>query len=196
MEKPFKIAVLGFLFLTLSSMWEAGTKISDACQCSTIMNDQKTPLLAKELFVNADSISSEPDEVLSWFTFLNSKDREKSIFYFKAITHSYKFVDGAFAEGLGNLGKTYIEHNTRNFARFFEETNCFTNKDLETWADIALLEFKILCEDEEDRYIFKDYLRKINSKCKGCSSAQINTLNRFRVLLQSKWDDYLIQIDN
>lgn len=190
MLTPFKIAMVGCLLFTVPCALSQREKNAQECTYSKLMSDFNTPKLAKELLENSVAGLLEGGEVLSYFKYLKSKDYEKRKFYFKVITNSYALADGAFAEGLGNLGKEYIEHNTLDFARFFEDTNCFTNTDLAIWADIALLEFKILCDDVGNRYLFGDYIQQIQSIAKKSTFVQHNILNHFTELLQSKWDDY------
>ena len=110
----------------------------------------KLEWLAKEIFNNDSQYSEEP---LTYFEYLKSSDIKTREFYFRVLTNSYKNADGAYAEGIGNLGKEFVENNPQEFATFFENKTCFDDNDLKIWAKIALLEFEII-----DEYIGIFYL--------------------------------------
>ena len=87
------------------------------CNFNKIITDPKTPKLAIKLFNNDAKYSEEP---LSYFDKLKNSDKETREFYFRVLTNSYKNADGAYAEGIGNLGKEFIENNPKQFATFFD----------------------------------------------------------------------------
>ncbi len=166
---------------------------ADKCDFDKFLKDPNTPKIAKELYYN--SYKLKDDEPLDLLEKLESSDFNIRQFYFRVITNSYKISDGAYSEGLGNIGKEYIENKTYEFVQYFDNENCFTDKDLETWADIVILELSIIREPEYDELIIKDYLNKIDLNCRSCSLNQKESLNKFSRILEAKWKDFLKNID-
>lgn len=154
------------------------------CDFEKLMNDRETPQLAKDLINNTVIHSEVP---MSYFDNLDSKDKNSREFYFKVITNSYNFSDGAYAEGLGFKSKEYVENNTKDFISIFDNKDCFNNKDLTTWANIVMIEFKLKMENDFDRNLMENYCRKLNQNCIHCSNQQKELLNRFITMLKEKW---------
>ncbi len=154
------------------------------CNFDKFLNDPKTPKLAKDLINNIAKYSEEP---LEYFERLKSTDKQTREFYFKALTNSYKIADGAYSEGLGYSGFEYVENHTQIFVSYFENVECFTESDLNTWADIVMLELMIDGMDENNKPIIDDYITKLKSNCKNSSVDQKETINKFGVILKEKW---------
>jgi len=129
-----------------------------------VIENPKTPELAKMLLNNYASNSEEP---LEYFSKLKSNEKVTREFYFKVLTNTNKYADGSYAEGLGNYGKEYIEENTKVFLTYFDNKTCFNDKDLETWADIAMLEFSLLIENTNESEIVEKYIKKLNEILKN-----------------------------
>jgi hypothetical protein len=155
-----------------------------ACDFSQFLNDPQIPQPAKDLFNNTAKYSEEP---LSYFQELEKSDSAKRQFYFRVITNSKAIADGAYSEGLGISGKEFIEENTTVFASFFDNKNCFTEKDIETWADIVISEFEIIEEDAKNNSFIDKYNDKLNDNCKTCSEEQKEVIEKFSKALKSKW---------
>lgn len=162
---------------------------NDGCDFDKFLKDPKTPKLAKELFLNTAKNPTE-NEALTYFDKFTSNDIQERAFYFKAVTNSYKIADGAYSEGLGYTGKEFIENNPKAFTAFFDNKNCFTDTDLETWADILILEFAIDSDGESDKTIIEQFINKLNFKCIDCSSTQKETINKLDLTLNKKWKEY------
>lgn len=165
------------------------------CNFDKILNDPKTPKLAKDLFSNTAKYSEEP---LSYFVNLKYKDKVTREFYFRVLTNSYKISDGAYAEGLGNLGKEFIENNPKDFASFFENKVCFSEADLKVWAQIALLEFEIIDENIETgkgEPLVNLYCKKLIKGSEHFSESEKATIKKFCNYLQNEWGDLLKNID-
>ena len=160
------------------------------CDFDKFLKDPKTPKLAKNLLNNTASNPTE-NESLTYFEKFKSKDKQEREFYFKAVTNSYKISDGAYSEVLGYTGKEFIENNSKEFVTFFDNKNCFTDNDLEIWADILVLEFAIDSEGEYDKLIIDQFINKLKSNCRDCSSTQKETINKFALTLNEKWKEYL-----
>ncbi|MBK8722795.1 MAG: hypothetical protein IPL95_11150 [Saprospiraceae bacterium] len=73
------------------------------------------------MFNNDAKYSEEP---LSYFDKLKNSDKETREFYFRVLTNSYKNADGAYAEGIGNLGKNLLKTIQNNLQHFLI-TNVF-----------------------------------------------------------------------
>ena len=155
------------------------------CNFDKFLKDPNTPKLAKDLLNNTAKKPTE-NEPLAYFENFKSKDKQEREFYFKAVTNSYKIADGAYSEGLGYTGKEYIENNPKEFAAFFANKNCFTDNDLEIWADILVLEFAIDNEGEYDKPIIDQFINKLKSNCNDCSLTQKETIDKFGLTLNDK----------
>lgn len=154
------------------------------CNFENILNDSTTPELAKKLINNTAIYSEEP---LFYFENLVNKDKEIAAFYFKALTNSYNYSDGAYAEGLGGAGFSFVKNNTKRFVEFFDNKDCFTAKDLETWVSIVMIEVALVSDNEFDEALIDDYIRDLNQKCGDCSLTQQATLKAFNLLLKEQW---------
>jgi hypothetical protein len=164
------------------------------CDFDRFLNDPKIPKLAKDLIYETAKNPTD-NEPLTYFEKFKSKDKQEREFYFKAVTNSFKIADGAYSEGLGYTGKEFIENNPKEFSSFFENKNCFTDNDFETWADILILEFAI---DNEGAYYkpFIDlFIEKLKSNCKDCSKTEIETIHKFGLKLNAKWYNYMKQLN-
>jgi hypothetical protein len=157
------------------------------------LNDPKTPKIATELYHNTYKLKD--DEPLELLKNLYSKDVLKRWFYFRIITNSYKISDSSYSEGLGSAGKDYIENRTCEFASYFDNKECFTDRDLETWANIALLEFEIDGESDNgyDKTIVVNYKKKIKENCINATAKQKETIDKFCKLLETKYNEYVKQ---
>ena len=161
------------------------------CNFNKIITDPKTPKLAIKLFNNDAKYSEEP---LSYFDKLKNSDKETREFYFRVLTNSYKNADGAYAEGIGNLGKEFIENNPKQFATFFDNKTCFNDADLEIWAKIALLEFEIIDENIETgkgEPLVNDYCKTLIKNIEKYTETQKETIEKFCKLLKNEWGDFL-----
>ncbi len=148
------------------------------------LNDSRTPQLAKDIFNNKWKLKD--DEPLDFLENLHGQDIEARPFYFRVVTNSYKQADGAFAEGLGNAGYEYVMNYPGEFSNYFVGQEAFSDADLRTWAEIVLLEFQIISENEYERTLVKSFADDLAKKCKDCSSEQKEVLKKFSRYLQEK----------
>lgn len=165
------------------------------CSFQRFIQDASTPVVAKQLLTKSAKYSEEP---LSYFDSLQSTDPEKRAFYFRVITNSYAWADGAYAEGLGNLGKEFIENHPQLFASFFDSNNCFTEKDLNTWAKIVLLEFEILDENIEKgnaQPLISLFAEQLIRNSANYSDNQKKTITQFAGYLNDEWNKFLLHIE-
>jgi hypothetical protein len=155
--------------------------------------DPKTPRLAKDIFNNKWKLKD--DEPLEFLAKLHGRDKEARPFYFRVVTNSYKQSDGAYSEGLGNAGYEYVKNYPNEFSGYFIDKNAFTEIDLQTWADIVMLEFQIISEDEYDKALVKTYLETVRKNCKDCSVQQKAVIERFGHHLHERWTEFSKHID-
>jgi len=57
------------------------------------------------------------------------------------------------------------------------------------------MEFSISGEGSYDKPIVDDYIKKLKSNCKECSTTQKETINKFGLILKVKWSQFLKIID-
>lgn len=159
-----------------------------------LLKDPKTSKMATELYHNKYQMKND-NEPLELFDFLKRKNIVERMFYFRAITNTYIISDGAYSEGLGYYGKEYIENNTCEFANYFDNKECFTDKDLETWVNIVLLEIEIDGESDNgyDKKIVINFNKKLKENCINASVNQKGTIDKFCTLLDKKYNEYIAQ---
>lgn len=159
-----------------------------------LLKDPKTPKMATELYNNKYQMKND-NEPLELFDYLKRSNIVERMFYFRAITNTYIISDGAYSEGLGYYGKEYIANKTCEFASYFDNKECFTDKDLETWVNIALLEFEIDGESDNgyDKKIVVNYNKKIKENCINATMNQKATIEKFCKLLDKKYNEYIKQ---
>jgi hypothetical protein len=165
------------------------------CDFDKFLNDPKTPKLAKDIYLNKKWDLNNDTEALALLDSLTAKDKSARPFYFKVVTKTKKKSDGYFSEGLGLAGYEFIENHTQEFSSYFDNKLCHTDNDLATWADIVIMEFSISGEGNYDKPIVDDYIKKLKSNCKDCSTTQKETINKFGLTLKEKWNEFLKHID-
>ncbi len=165
------------------------------CDFDKFVSDPKTPKLAKDIYLDNEWNLNNDNEALALLDSLVAKDKTSRPFYFKVVTKSEKKSDGYFSEGLGYAGYNYVLNNTQEFTSYFDNKHCHTDNDLATWADIVIMEFSISEEGSYDKPIVDDYIKKLKSNCKDCSTTQKETINKFGSTLKEKWNEFLKHID-
>ena len=167
------------------------------CNFDEFLNYKNTPQLAKLIYLDKDWNLNRDNEALALLDSLNSKTHTSRVFYFRVVTNTYKKADGYFSEALGLAGKEFVEKNTSEFASFFNNQECFSRKDLETWADIVLLDFQIEQDNVEttkDEHLIYGYCRKLKKQSLTFSKIQQETIADFTIILEKKWGDFLKNI--
>lgn len=167
------------------------------CNFDNFIANKRTPKLAKDIYLDNEWNLSNDSEALALLDSLTAKNKNSRPFYFKVVTKTYKKSDGYFSEGLGRVGKEYVENNTREFASYFDNSDCFTDKDLETWADIVLLEISLEQDNVEttkEEHVIYGYCRKLKTQSDNFSTSQKETIFKFTKILESKWGELLKHI--
>jgi hypothetical protein len=165
------------------------------CNFNKFINDPMTPKLAKDIYLGNEWNFNNDNEVLSLLDSLTAKDNTSRPFYFKVITKSVEKSDGYYSEGLGLAGYEFVENHTQEFSSFFDNKKCHTNRDLETWADIVIIELSIIDEGNFDKPIVDDYIHKLRLNCNNCPTPQKETINKFGLILKEKWNEFMEHIE-
>lgn len=167
------------------------------CNFDNFIADKRTPKLAKDIYLDNVWNLSNATEALALLDSLTAKNKTSRPFYFKVVTKTYKKSDGYFSEGLGLAGKEYIENNTQEFAAYFDRKECFTDKDLETWADIVFLQIQLEQDNVETtkkEHTIYGYCRKLKKQSANYPETQRETIFKFVQILNTKWGDFLKHI--
>jgi hypothetical protein len=164
------------------------------CNYKKYVNGEKTSKLAKAIFYDKNWDLND-DNVHSFFDSLTAKEKNARPFYFRVVTNSFKKSDGYYSEGLGGAGKDYVEENTKEFTSYFDNKACFSDRDLQTWADIVMLEFSLLADNEYDMSLMDNYIKKLTFNCNSCSANQKMTIEKFSKLLNNRWTDLIKEIE-
>ncbi len=167
---------------------------SDRWHFKKYLGDPAIPQSAKNIF--NDHWKLKEDDPSAFLEKLHGQDIDARPFYFRVITNSYKQSDGAYSEALGNAGYEYIKAHPGEFSNYFIGQDAFTDKDLQVWADIVMLEFSIIAEDDYGKPWAKNYLDEINSRCLNCSDQQKKVLKEFGLYLNNRWAVFLKNIEN
>ena len=167
---------------------ETNVSIYEECKLENFLEDPKISKIAKQLYNNTYKLKD--DEPLELLGQLYNQDKHQRLFYFKAITNSYKISDGIYSEALGLAGKEYIEKKTKQFASNFDDEECFSKNDIETWADIVMLEFKITEENSSAKETIENYNETLIKNCKSCTEKQKLVIEDFTIYLKEKEKEY------
>lgn len=164
------------------------------CNFEEFLSDPKTTKAAKDLYLNKFKLKDE--DPLFILSKIETKDEKERTFYFRVATNSEKIADGAYAEGLGNFGKEYIEEKPQQFAKYFDNS-CFTDEDLKCWARIVMREFQIIeenIESGEKEHLVYAYCRTLKEQSKNFPSSQQRTIEKFTKYLTNEWGEMLKNI--
>jgi hypothetical protein len=158
---------------------------TDRWNFNKYLSDSSTPVLAKRIFNNNWVLKD--DEPLRFLVRLRDDDKGSRPFYFRVITNSYKKADGAYAEGLGIAGYEYVKSYPSEFSNYFVGVDKFTDNDLITWAQIVMLEFETISENEYGKPIIENYIDDVKNNCDGCTAEQNAILSKFYKYLKDSW---------
>lgn len=161
------------------------------CGFENILQSKKVSVLAKKIYTDADWNLDNEQEALALLDSLSAHEKSLRPFYFKVLSKAAKKSDGYFAEGLGLAGYEFVLNHTEEFASYFDHPACHTEKDLDTWTELVMLEFKIIGEEEDNDTIVENYINKLKINCKKCSASQQKTMDKFSLMLLDKWNDFL-----
>jgi len=103
-----------------------------------------------------------------------------------------KLFYSPYSEGLGAFGENYVATKTIEFAKYFDNRQCFSERDLESWAGIVMLEMALDGEYEKSDSIVLAYNKTIVNNCVTCTPKQKETIKKLGANLLEKWHDFLI----
>ena len=187
--------VLSIIYVLPYAQNGTSQKDSDPCDFQRFINDPKTPTLAKNIYLDNEWNLENDYESLALLDSLTAKDKSSRPFYFKVVTKSEEKSDGYYSESLGGVGFNYILNNTQEFASYFDDNKCNTDKDLAIWANIVILELGIAEEGNYDKPIAEEFIKTLNSNCISCSNSQKETVQKFGSIFKNKWIEYLKKQD-
>jgi hypothetical protein len=206
MKRILVIIVVSGLACCKNSHEKAGQKnaipvrvqsFDSACKFDKILRDNATPQLAKDIYLDKDWDLRNDSAALALLDSLLAINLSSRPFYFKVVIRSHKKSDGYYSEALGLAGKELVENHTKEFAAYFDNTECFTKNDLATWANIVLLEIELEQDNVEttkEEHIIYPYCRKLRKQSEGFPLTQKQTMATFTHLLESKWSEWLKNI--
>jgi hypothetical protein len=168
--------------------YESNKPFKELSKCSfdNFLAENRVNKLAKEIYFDKNWDLKIESEALSLLDSLNSKNKNSRPFYFKILTKAYQKSDGYFSESLGLAGKEYIEKHTKEFLTNFENKECYSEVDLETWANIVMLEFNVNMDDKFEKQPIYKFINKLKFNCKDCIASEKATLNNFALKLENK----------
>ncbi len=152
-----------------------------------ILKDHKTPKIAIEIYNG--TYKAVDDSAIDLLEYLESENDLVRWFYFRVITDSYKYADGAYAEGLGSLGTAYIKGKTCEFADYFNNKEIFNENDLETWANIVTLELAINDEIGNETTVL-EFNKILKDNSKNCTPSKKKTIDSFCEIIKKEWKIY------
>ncbi|MFA9213357.1 MAG: hypothetical protein ACEQSR_05860 [Candidatus Methylacidiphilales bacterium] len=157
------------------------------CYFDSFANSNEVTQLAKDLYQNKDWDLHNEAPALALLDSLNAKNKWLRPFYFKIITKTYAKSDGYFSEGLGLVGKEFTENNLLEFISNFENTNCFNDEDMHTWAKIVLLELCLGADNNNGNFILSKYTNEMKARSKSFNIIKKNNIDKFCKTLSVEW---------
>ena len=186
----FRNAAVIILFGIVGFIAGCKSEKKSTCDYDRFINDTQTPEQAR-LMAKGDSWKLNELAALGFLDSMTAARKEMRPFYFRVVTNSLQQADGAYAEALGLAGKDYVEYNTHEFAAHFDNNACFSEKDIDAWVDIVMLEFGLLIENESDSGSMNEYLQAVRNNCGECTVSQKATIEKFLSKLEKSWQDLI-----
>ncbi|MFV0536465.1 MAG: hypothetical protein ACK5M3_03740 [Dysgonomonas sp.] len=152
-----------------------------------ILKDPNTPQIAIEIYNG--TYKAVDDSALALLRYLEDDNYLVRWFYFRVITDSYKYADGAYAEGLGGMGAEYTKSNPCEFADYFNNKEIFNDNDLVTWANIVISELRIDDETGNEATIL-EFNEILKNNSKNCEQSQRKTIDSFCEIMKKEWKEY------
>lgn len=170
-----------------STLVDTNSRIIHKKDFEKILKDPKTPKIAIEIYNS--TYKAVDDSAIDLLEYLESENDLVRWFYFRVITDSYKYADGAYAEGLGSLGTAYIKGKTCEFADYFNNKEIFNENDLVTWANIVVLELMIVDETGNENTVL-EFNKILKDNSKNCTPSKKKTIDSFCEIMKKEWKIY------
>jgi hypothetical protein len=110
------------------------------------------------------------------------------LFYLKTIT---KIFDSYFSDELSERATNFVQANTVEFLEAFDQHECFTETDLQAWADNVSLHLRHTKPEQHPEDFAQEFMRKLEKNSAGCTTTQQETLNRFSEMINLNWENYM-----
>ncbi|MES2654295.1 MAG: hypothetical protein V4620_01840 [Bacteroidota bacterium] len=151
------------------SFYLAHPQISQVCK--DIYTEKREPSPDKDILALMDSMFTLNDETKA--------------FYFLTVTQTMHKADGAYAEVLGVMAKSFVETRTREFLNYTMNEPLITEKYYNKWVKTVVGEIKICAEghEKEEAGLIKNKMLK---SCTECTEQQKDKLNDFAARVAKK----------
>ncbi len=147
------------------------------------MEHKQIPQVCKDLFIGKRKPTDDSD-VLSLMDSLFTNNNETRPFYFLTLTWTMEEADGAYAEPLGMMAKSFVEKRTQRFIELFINESILTKEDLDEWAKSVAGEIQISAEGMEKEEVLN--VKNVMIKnCSKCSDKEKRFIDEFIKLLES-----------
>lgn len=144
---------------------------------SYYLNHDQIPQVCKDLFLKKRSPIDDSD-ILSLMDSIFTSNNDTRPFYFLTITQTMEKADGAYAEPLGMMAKSFVEKRTKEFLVFFMNESLLTIKDFDEWAKSVAGEIEIISEGKEQLEI-DTVQSKMLMNCSDCAETQKQLILNF-----------------
>jgi hypothetical protein len=144
---------------------------------SFYITHKNIPQVCKDLYSGKRKPADESD-ILSLMDSIFTATKETAPFYFLTLTRTMAKADGAYAEPLGMMTKSFVETRTKEFVDYFINEPLLTTENFTEWARFVAGEIEIASGGSEKEGFIK--LRdKLKSNCAGCDAKETQLLSSF-----------------
>ncbi len=137
---------------------------------SYFLKHDQIPQVCKDLFLKKRAPIDDSD-ILSLMDSIFTNNNDTRPFYFLTITQTMEKADGAYAEPLGMMAKSFVEKRTKDFIGLFENESLLTKRDFDEWAMSVAGEIEIMSEGKEQLEI-ANVQSKMILNCSDCTDTQ------------------------
>lgn len=142
------------------------------------------PQACKDMYTGKRKPSADK-EVLALLDSMFTLNDETKPFYFLTITQTMPKADGAYAEALGVMAKSFVETRTREFLNYHINEALITAKDYDQWIKTVAGEIKI-CAEGHEKAEAANVKKKMLKSCTECDEQQQEKLSNFTTRVSAK----------
>jgi hypothetical protein len=156
---------------------QANDPVLNGHPISFYITNKNIPQVCKDLYAGKRQPSDDSD-IISLMDSIFTSNKETAPFYFLTLTRTMANADGAYAEPLGMMAKSFVETRTKEFVGHFINEPLLTTKNLYEWARLVAGEIEIASEGKEKEQLGK-LKEKLKSNCTSCSAKEVQLLSSF-----------------
>jgi hypothetical protein len=175
----YLLVCLGW-FGVLQCFAQSSGKTNDAVLNSQPMSfyisHKSIPQVCKDLYTGKRKPADDSD-ILSLMDSIFTSNKEAAPFYFLTLTRTMDKADGAYAEPLGMMAKSFVETRTKEFIDYFMKEPLLTTENFNDWARFVAGEIQISSAASDKQ--FGKLKAKLKSNCAGCGAKEKQLLNSF-----------------